>query len=249
MPVPPRFLLFYPAFRYFPASGVQSPKTPPKTKHISGPVTFLASDPPICLSMGRGVLKRKQMEATYVWQKAAKKETHIFFYLDFPRFFGRFSARGDQKHHHEHLVEKKCRFLGGGSGMQKKARTTYVYIHWPCWPPVGSTSYMITYVAFFSSSSRSSAPCPLPWGPRFCLFGGGVCVWSKAPARCFREGRAGSRPRSKRRPLALIAPAAVTSDKGGRGKKNDESDVHLPQRYKKGSYLLYFIFIFIFIFY
>jgi hypothetical protein len=41
-------------------------------------------------------------------------------------------------------------------------------------------------------------------------------------------------------------PAAY---KGRREKKNDESDVHLPQRQKKSSYLLYFIFIFIFIFY
>jgi hypothetical protein len=38
------------------------------------------------------------------------------------------------------------------------------------------------------------------------------------------------------------------STKEGRGNKNDESDVHLPQRWKKSGYLItYFIFIFIFI--
>jgi hypothetical protein len=57
---------------------------------------------------------------------------------------------------------------------------------------------------------------------------------------------------------AACTPAPANSvahyPKGGREKKNDESDVHLgiwhlPQRQKKSSYLLYFIFIFIFIFY
>jgi hypothetical protein len=34
--------------------------------------------------------------------------------------------------------------------------------------------------------------------------------------------------------------------KGGHGNKNDESDVHLPQRQNKSRHLLYFVFIFIF---
>jgi hypothetical protein len=37
---------------------------------------------------------------------------------------------------------------------------------------------------------------------------------------------------------------ADSSRKGGRRGKKDESDVHLPQPQKKGSYLLYFIFVF-----
>jgi hypothetical protein len=41
----------------------------------------------------------------------------------------------------------------------------------------------------------------------------------------------------------------VASYKGGREKKNDESEGHLPQNKKKSSHLLYFIFIFIVIFY
>jgi hypothetical protein len=46
----------------------------------------------------------------------------------------------------------------------------------------------------------------------------------------------------------LLASLLCALIKGGGEKKNDESDVHLPQRKKKSSYLLYFIFIFIFIF-
>jgi hypothetical protein len=42
--------------------------------------------------------------------------------------------------------------------------------------------------------------------------------------------------------------AARGRPKGRRGKKNDESDVHLPQRQKKSSYLLLLRFIFVFIF-
>jgi hypothetical protein len=39
------------------------------------------------------------MKATCVWQKAAKKDTYLLFYLDSPSLFGRFSARGVEKHH------------------------------------------------------------------------------------------------------------------------------------------------------
>jgi hypothetical protein len=42
--------------------------------------------------------------------------------------------------------------------------------------------------------------------------------------------------------------AGIATAQGGRAKKGDQSDVHLPQPPKKSSYLLYFIFIFIFIF-
>jgi hypothetical protein len=50
-------------------------------------------------------------------------------------------------------------------------------------------------------------------------------------------------------PWRPAVPRSQGHPKGGREKKNDESDVHLPQRKKKSSHLLYFYFYFYFYFF
>jgi hypothetical protein len=87
------------------------------------------------------------------------------------------------------------------------------------------------------------APAPAPVASRKSLLAAPVLHVRRKSKSEFNEFGVCPKKREKARAWQLAR------GKGGRKKKNDESDVHLPQRQKKSSHLLCFVFVFIFIFY